>query len=162
MSDSMNKTNAGSDGHERVHREGSHGVQWGLAIALVLVVVATVAVAWWLGSSNQLGGTSWVLVEMPQSPAGLAGQTVTATFSEDEISGQAPVNGYSGEYTAGGAVFKVGDVARTLMAGPDDAMAVEDAYFEALVTVTAYVYDGDTLTLLDPDGAVFLVFERVE
>ena len=127
MSDSIEKTSTESASQGRVHREGSHGVQWGLAIALVLVVVVTVAVAWWLGSSNQLGGTSWVLVEMPQNPAGLAGQTVTATFSADEISGQAPVNGYSGEYTAGGAVFKVGEVARTLMAGPDDAMAVEDA-----------------------------------
>ncbi|MBN2247366.1 MAG: META domain-containing protein [Coriobacteriia bacterium] len=150
------------DDQPHVPREGSHGVQWGLAIALVLVMVATGVVAWMLGSSNQLGGTSWVLTELPQSGVEIGGHTVTAAFTADEMTGQAPVNSYGGEYTAGGAVFKVGDVARTLMAGPDDAMAVEDAYFEALTTVTAYVYDGDTLTLLDPDGVVFLVFQRAE
>ncbi|MEA5075651.1 MAG: META domain-containing protein [Coriobacteriia bacterium] len=143
-------------------KEGSHGFQWGLAIALALVVVVTAAVAWWLGSSNQLGGTSWVLTAMPHSGLEVEGHTITATFSDDEIGGQAPVNSYSGEFTAGGAVFKVGEVARTLMAGSDEAMAVEDAYFEALGTVTAYVYDGDTLTLLDPDGAQMLVFRSAE
>lgn len=143
-------------------KEGSHGFQWGLAIALAMVVVVTAAVAWWLGSSNQLGGTSWVLTAMPYSGLEIEGHTITAAFSGDEIGGQAPVNSYGGEYTAGGAVFKVGDVARTLMAGSDEAMAVEDAYFEALGTVTAYVYDGDTLTLLDPDGAQLLVFRRAE
>lgn len=151
---------AGDD--RRVPREGSHGVQWGLAIVLVLIVVVTGVVTWWLGSSNQLGGTSWILVEMPQSEADLGGYTITAAFSSDQISGQAPVNSYSGEFTAGGAVFKVSEVARTLMAGSEEAMALEDAYFEALTAVTAYVYDGDTLQLLDPDGVVFLVFERVE
>ncbi|MHB8050952.1 MAG: META domain-containing protein [Coriobacteriia bacterium] len=145
-----------------IPREGSHGVQWGLAIALVLVVVATVAVAWKLGSSNQLGGTSWTLSELPQSDVAIGEHTVTASFSDNEITGQAPVNSYGGEYSAGGAVFKVGDVTRTLMAGPDDAMAVEDAYLDALTRVTAYVFDGQTLTLLDPDGEVFLVFERAE
>lgn len=145
-----------------VPREGSHGVQWGLAIALVLVVVVTVAVAWNLGSSNQLSGTSWTLSELPQSDVEIGEFTVTASFSASEITGQAPVNSYGGEYSAGGAVFKVGDVARTLMAGSDDAMAVEDAYFDALTKVTAYVFDGETLTLLDPDGEIFLVFERAE
>jgi len=143
-------------------REGSHGVQWGLAVALVLAVVLTGVVAWRLGSSNQLDGTSWVLAELPQSDVELVGHTVTASFTTDEITGQAPVNSYGGEYSAGGALFKVGDVARTLMAGPDDAMAVEDAYFDALTHVTAYVYDEETLTLLDPDGVVFLIFERAE
>lgn len=143
-------------------REGSHGFQWGLAIALAMVVVITAAVAWWLGSSNQLGGTSWVLTAMPGSDADIAGYTVTAAFTDDEIGGQASVNSYSGEYTAGGAVFKVGEVARTLMAGSDEAMAVENAYFDALGTVTAYVLDGDTLTLIDPDGVKLLVFRSAE
>lgn len=143
-------------------REGSHGFQWGLAIALAMVVVITAAVAWWLGSSNQLGGTSWVLAAMPESELEIGGLTVTAVFTDNEIGGQAPVNSYGGEYSAGGTVFKVGEVARTLMAGSDEAMAVEDAYFEALGTVTAYVYDGDTLTLLDPDGVQLLVFRRAE
>ncbi len=143
-------------------REGSHGFQWGLAIALAMVVVITAAVAWWLGSSNQLGGTSWVLAAMPESELEIGGLTVTAVFTDNEIGGQAPVNSYGGEYSAGGTVFKVGEVARTLMAGSDEAMAVEDAYFEALGTVTAYVYDGDTLTLLDPDGVQLLVFHRAE
>lgn len=145
-----------------IPREGSHGVQWGLAIALVLIVVVTVAVAWKLGSSNQLGGTNWTLRELPQSGVEIGEYAVTASFSANEITGQAPVNSYGGEYSAGGVVFKVGDVARTLMAGPDDAMAVEDAYFDALTKVTAYVFDGETLTLLDPEGEILLVFERSE
>jgi len=143
-------------------KEGSHGFQWGLAIALAMVVVITAAVAWWLGSSNQLGGTLWVLTAMPESGLEIEGLTVTAAFTDDEIGGQAPVNSYGGEYSAGGTVFKVGEVARTLMAGSDEAMVVEDAYFEALSAATAYVYDGDTLTLLDPDGAQLLVFRRAE
>lgn len=143
-------------------REGSHGFQWGLAIALAMVVVITAAVAWWLGSSNQLGGTSWVLAAMPESELEIGGLTVTAVFTDNEIGGQAPVNSYGGEYSAGGTVFKVGEVARTLMAGSDEAMAVEDAYFDALGKATAYVYNGDTLTLLDPDGVQLLVFRRAE
>ncbi len=150
------------DDRPHIPREGSHGVQWGLAIALVLVIVVTGVVAWMLGSSNQLGGTAWVLTAMPESGLDLVGDTITASFTSDSISGQAPVNSYSGEFTAGGAVFKVDNVARTLMAGDDEAMALEDAYFDALATVTAYVFDGETLTLLDPDGVSLLTFERVE
>lgn len=153
---------AGGTGRQGVPREGSHGVQWGLATALVLVVVVSVFVAWRLGSSNQLDGTSWVLTELPRSGVEIGDYAVTAVFDDDAISGQAPVNSYGGEYSAGGAVFKVGEVARTLIAGSDEAMAVEDAYFEALTRVTAYVLDEDTLTLLDPAGEILVVFERAE
>ncbi|MDY0339855.1 MAG: META domain-containing protein [Coriobacteriia bacterium] len=148
------------DDRQHAPREGSHGVQWGLAAALVLMIVATGVVAWRMGSSNQLGGTSWVLTELPHSEVGIAGHTVTVSFTADELTGQAPVNTYSGEYTAGGTVFKVGDIALTRMAGSEPAMALEGAYFDALTNVTAYVYDEETLTFLDPDGVVFLVFER--
>ena len=82
----MNET-AGGPGKEtparaeRVPREGSHGVQWGLIAVLVLIVVGTGAVAWWLGSSNQLGGTSWVLVDMPQSGIETGAYAITASFT---------------------------------------------------------------------------------
>lgn len=50
-----------------------------------------------------------------------------------KISGNSAVNNYGGPYTAGpGDAFSVGDLASTMMAGPEPDMRSEGAYLKLL------------------------------
>jgi heat shock protein HslJ len=47
-----------------------------------------------------------------------------------------------------------GPLATTLMAGPEEAMQLEQAFLDALARVTSYSLDGSTLSLLADDQLV--------
>ncbi|MDV0442344.1 META domain-containing protein [Methanorbis furvi] len=84
---------------------------------------------------------------------------VTLTFSSDGFfGGHAPVNSYSGSYTETPDSLILSDVITTLMAGPEDAMIAESAYYAALGKVADYrVVDG-RLYLNDAAGNTLLTF----
>jgi hypothetical protein len=64
---------------------------------------------------------------------------LTITFAADTVSGQGPVNSWSGSYTATPTgQLDFADVAITAMAGPDEAMKAEAAYQALLETVDGY------------------------
>jgi len=100
-------------------------------------------------------GQPWYLVGTSLSsimmPAG-----VTITFEEESVGGQAPVNSWSADYTAtpaGG--LELGPIASTLMAGPDEAMRAEEAYFALLEQVDGYTtVEAGELYLFDGQAQV--------
>jgi heat shock protein HslJ len=84
-----------------------------------------------VGELWYLLGASISSVQMPEG--------VTLTFEEATVGGKAPVNSWSADYTASAAgELELGPIASTLMAGPDDAMRAEEAFFALLETVDGY------------------------
>lgn len=87
--------------------------------------------------------------------------SVTLNLSEDgSFNGQGPVNLYFGSYTlsADGALA-FGPVGSTLMAGPDELMTAETAFFAALEEVHGYHITDGLLSLTNADGETLLSFE---
>lgn len=85
------------------------------------------------------------------------GELPTFTFSEDgTYSVFAGVNLINGEYVIDGDVLAMGEGAMTKMAGPEDAMAVEDAIAAAIAAPFTVCRDEDGLTLSDQDGNIVL------
>jgi heat shock protein HslJ len=105
----------------------------------------------WLLSSYSEGGS---MKSVPKSPS------VELGFKADVASGRA-VNTYNGPYSATPeGKIKIGPLASTLMAGPPEAMAVEQAYFKALEKAASYYSDGSALTLYDQGGTAILAFKK--
>jgi heat shock protein HslJ len=124
-----------------------------LAAALVIVVSAGCG-----ESSPSLEGTSWKLTGWSVSSQDPNDFTITAEFKDGRIGGTSAVNTYGGPYTTGDdGSFSVGDLASTMMAGPEADMRAEAAYMTLLAAADAFRIDGETLTLLD-DGGESLVF----
>ena len=108
---------------------------------------------------DQLSGTTWRLASSSAEQVRPEDFTITADFADGHMAGQAPVNRYTASYTIDGETITLGPVAGTRMAGPDDAMAAEAAYFALLVTVTGFHLDGDELALLAGEKPV-LEYEK--
>jgi heat shock protein HslJ len=129
--------------------------------ALVLVALASLAIGSGCGGETAAGleGTSWRLTGWSANSQDPADFIITAAFADGRIGGKSAVNDYSGPYTEGpGDAFSVGDVASTMMAGPEPEMRAEQMYLDLLGAVTTYKLDGDTLTLFDAGGNESLVF----
>ncbi len=93
-----------------------------------------------------LPGEKWVLVGSTVTPDPV-GFGVTLRFEAGTVSGKGPVNRYTGQVTIGQTSFSAPAVASTKMAGPQDAMAAEQAYFAALGAARTWEVVDDTLTL---------------
>lgn len=97
-------------------------------------------------------GTDWVCTGYNNGTGGfvsvLAETEITAVFENKEVSGTSGVNRYHAAYTLEADRLTIAEeVALTKMAGPEDAMAQEQAYLAALGTVVRYEIAGDELTL---------------
>lgn len=115
------------------------------------------------GTAASLDGTSWRLVGWSVSSLDPQAFTITAEFADGRIGGTSAVNTYGGEYTTGsGGSFAVGEIAQTLMAGPEEDMRAEAAYHELLRNAASYRRDATTLTLFDENGNESLTFEAAE
>lgn len=125
-----------------------------LACALLAVTLTSCS------GPDSLDGTSWRLVAWSVESVDPGEFTITAEFSDGRIGGTSAVNSYGGEYGAGPRnAFEVGEIAQTLMAGPEPAMRAESAYHELLRSASSYRLDGTRLTLYDANGTESLVFE---
>ena len=112
-------------------------------------------------AQDELAGSSWRLTGWSISAVELADTVITAVFADGNIGGNSGVNSYSGPYTVAAAgSLTIGEVAMTMMAGPEPAMQAESAYHELLRQVTGYRLADDTLTLLDSNGNELLIFTR--
>lgn len=85
---------------------------------------------------------------------------VTADFQADQFSGNLTCNNYSGTYQTTGNKIEIGILATTLRecVGPDGIMEQEAAFLMAMEAAAQYEIKGDTLEMLDDQGAIILVF----
>lgn len=82
---------------------------------------------------------------------------------EGRLSGNAPVNLYFGNYTTSGEdKISFSDIGTTKMAGPEEEMIKERAFFAALANVSEYKIIGEFLKLNDKDGNTLLEFKYAE
>jgi len=126
-----------------------------LAVSCALLAASLSA----CGSARSLDGTSWRLESWSVSSLDPRDFTITAEFDDGQIGGTSAVNSYGGEYTTGpGSDFSVGEIAQTLMAGPEEDMRAESAYIELLRAAASYRLNGTTLTLYDEAGNESLIF----
>lgn len=150
----------------RVTRAGdvsvfAHGIRVcsALVTAAALVAVALAAAGCGGESSPSLEGTAWRLTGWSVSSQDPSDFTITAEFEDGRIGGKSAVNTYGGAYTTGDdGSFSVGDLASTMMAGPEDDMQAETDYMTLLAAAQRYQVDGNQLTLLDADGNEALVY----
>jgi heat shock protein HslJ len=127
--------------------------------AVVLVAVSLTALIGCSVGADPLNGTKWRLAGWTISSVDPATVTITAGFADGQISGGSGVNSYSGPYKAGpGDAFSTGQLAGTLMAGPEPAMRAETAYQTLLGQARSYKVAGDRLTLYDQGGNESLIF----
>ncbi len=115
--------------------------------------------------SKALEGKTWKATEIAGVKSVLAtkGSAATAKFATGKVTGTGTVNSYGGPYTTGpGNTIQIGVLISTQMAGPEDAMAQEQAYFAALQKAATYEVTGDSLTLLDDKGKVLVKYQVVE
>ena len=133
-----------------------------LALSLALSV-ALLAAAGCGGSGSEpatLDGTDWTLTGWSLSSLDPNDFTITAAFADGKISGNSAVNTYGGPYTEGpGDAFSVGELASTMMAGPEPDMRAETAYLTLLAQARSYKLAGGGLTLFDENGNESLIFE---
>lgn len=133
-----------------------------IRFSLILLLAAVLLTAC-RPTSASLSGTRWTLLSL-NGQSLLANTSITAEFSEDQISGSSGCNQYSGAYEATGRDLTIRQVAATMMycMEPDGLMDQEGAFFEALAAVVGYRVAADRLEMLDASGAPVLVFGKSE
>jgi heat shock protein HslJ len=85
-----------------------------------------------------------------------ASSEITIMFSEDgKVSGSGGVNTYGTTYTTTGSAMTIDpEIATTLMAGPENLMAQEQAYLAALPKTTRYELQDEELILWNQDARI--------
>lgn len=110
----------------------------------------------------ELEGTQWVLESFLSGDAvssTIFDTTLTATFENGEITGDAGCNGYGGTYTVEGDSLTTAEIVSTMMAcdEPEGIMDQEAQFLGLLNSAENYEIEGDTLTIMsgDDQGLVF-------
>ena len=141
-----------------------------VVVVLVLVVGAALAACSDGGSGSSgpgkqapITGTMWVL-DTQALVRGAGNITVTAQFTDTQISGESGCNRYFGSYTANQAngSMSISGIGGTRIACTGAANDVEQAYLTALSRVGQYRATSDTLRLLDQGGKVLLRFRATD
>ena len=131
-----------------------------LSALALLICISMFALGGCSNTSNALDGTQWKLTGWTLNSLNPSDFTITVKFTNGQVAGSSGVNTYSGAYKLGpGNAFSVGQVASTLMAGPEPAMRAETAYLAFLGQAKSYSITGATLTLYDKGGNQSLIFE---
>jgi heat shock protein HslJ len=134
-----------------------------LAVAVLLALGLSAAAVGGCGGSGGSGpsleGTSWRLTGWSISSQDPNDFTITAEFADGRIGGKSAVNTYGGSYTTDDdGAFSVGELASTMMAGPEPDMRAETGYLKLLAAAKKYEVYGETLTLLDAGGNQTLIY----
>ncbi len=117
-------------------------------------------------TAESLDATSWAMTSFRDSQGNLANilpeTIVTADFQADQVSGNVTCNNYSGPYQTNGNKITIGPLATTLRecVGLDGIMEQEAAFLSAMEAAARYEIKGDTLEMMDEQGATILVFKR--
>ena len=143
-----------------------------VVVVLVLVVGAALAACSDGGSSSSrsgpgkqasITGTMWVL-DTQALVRGAGNITVTAQFTDTQISGESGCNRYFGSSTVNQAngSMSINGIGGTRIACTGAANDVEQAYLTALSQVGQYRATSDTLRLLDAGGKVLLRYQATD
>lgn len=115
------------------------------------------------GTGGRIEGTRWMLRSYFASGTMKTVQAdteVDALFEKGKVGGFSGVNTYQGTYKLSGSELIIGNLASTLMAGPQELMDLEQAYLADLGKTRSYTVDGQVLTLFDAGGKELLVFDK--
>ncbi len=137
----------------------------GAAVLALSILVAGCGSGSTADDSKALEGKTWKATEIAgvKSVLSTKGSAATAKFTAGKVTGSGTVNRYTASYTTGpGNTIEIGAAASTQMAGPEDAMAQEQAYFAALQKAATYEVTDASLTLLDDKDKVLVKYEAVE
>jgi heat shock protein HslJ len=109
-------------------------------------------------AASPLIGKTWTLTmlegaEVPP-PAADRRQPSLSFGADGRIRGSTGVNTFSGTYTLDGQNLKFGNLAMSRMAGPPEAMTLEQKLVAALRATTAWRVNGGKLELLAGDRVV--------
>ena len=107
-----------------------------------------------------LPGEDWLLIDATVTPD-LTTSGITLRFSDGQVSGEGPVNRYTGQVVLGPGSIQTSGIASTKMAGSPDAMAAEQAYFDALGAAGTWEVADEMLTL-SADTGPLLVYAAPE
>ncbi len=134
------------------------------AVAVALLTSAGCSSSTAADNSTALEGKVWKATEIAGTTVlATEGYQATAEFASGTLSGSGTVNRFSAEYTTeAGDKITISQPAATLMAGPPDAMAQEQAYFSALEKATQFAVTADTLTLTDDQGTTLVTYVAVQ
>jgi heat shock protein HslJ len=115
--------------------------------------------------SQDLAGTSWEVIGYNNGKQAvtslLAGTTLTAEFGKDgNLSGNSGCNTYNGTYTVTGDQIKIGPLATTRMACPQEIMDQETQYLAALQSAATYRVEGTGMELRTPEDALAVNFSK--
>jgi heat shock protein HslJ len=112
---------------------------------------------------NPLLGT-WEVDSFATAPnsvsAPLEGTELEVVFGLASVGGFAGCNSFSGTYGTNGNAVRVGALATTRMACPDEIMTQETAFLEALQGAALLDRQGDTMLLTDLSGSLTVALVR--
>lgn len=121
----------------------------GFVLVLALLVTGQA-----LAHVEGLAGADWVL-------AGQKGaRAAYLRFEAGRVGGLGGCNRFGAKYVLDGDLLSFSPLMSTRMACRPDLMRAEQAFFEMLGKVRSMTLAGETLTLLDGDGAVLATFTR--
>ncbi len=134
------------------------------SVILYATLLAVLLVA--CSTKESLDATSWAMTSYRDAQGNLTEilpeTIVTADFQADQVSGNVTCNNYSGTYQTTGNKINIGPLATTLRecVGPDGIMEQEAAFLTAMEGAAQYDIKGDTLEMVDAQGATLLVFKK--
>lgn len=141
------------------------GTCWAAVSVLIVVSVAFTGCGSKGGTGGQIEGVTWALksyesggtmIDVPQD------LQIDALFKNATVSGFSGVNTYNAAYTVSGSNLTIGEIVTTMMAGPENIMAVEQAYLVALRMSSSFTVENDTLTIFDKGGKSILAYAKAE
>jgi heat shock protein HslJ len=138
----------------------------GLGAAIIVIALALPGCSPARDDAALLGGRVWQATEV-RTTRGLTPTLNTAAptseFADGKVSGTTGVNRYNGQYkTESGDKISIQLGPMTLMAGPPEAMALEQAFVEAMKTATRYSVTETELSLQDDSGQVLVSYKLLK
>lgn len=106
-------------------------------------------------------GQEWLLSDMEGRPVQLVdglGQP-TLVLIAGQASGISGINHFIGSYDLDGANLTFGSMAGTRMAGPPEAMEIEQAYLSGFEEIVTWVISDRQLILFDLSGRAVMIFD---
>lgn len=135
---------------------------WTVAVAAAAVLLAGCTAVVPAGPATSLKNTSWVVTEIQGEPTLPDFQPTIAFGAADEVGGNSGCNNFGGTYTLTGTQISFGELMMTAMLCTDNGRdQQETAFHQALGTAVSVRFSGDTVEMLDGDGAVALLLAPV-